>query len=92
MQRTISQREAEATGSTTPQVDKKEAKAGRNWSNYTWHGDQAPGFPFVHGLQASDVDMNEMRYSKLLVSIGKNLVEKVLMIQNLVSEIQADGN
>ena len=50
-------------------VDRKDAKAGRNWSNYTWHGDQAPGFPFVHGLQASDVDMNEIRFSKLMVSI-----------------------
>jgi nitrate reductase alpha subunit len=40
-------------------VGPEEAKGGRNWSNYTWHGDQAPGFPFVHGLQTSDVDFNE---------------------------------
>ena len=52
-----------------------ETKGGRNWSNYTWHGDQAPGFPFVHGLQASDVDMNDMRHSKLHVQIGKNMIE-----------------
>jgi nitrate reductase / nitrite oxidoreductase, alpha subunit len=56
-------------------VGGNEAKGGRNWSNYTWHGDQAPGFPFVHGLQASDIDFNDMRYSKLHISIGKNLVE-----------------
>ena len=29
-------------------VDRTEARGGRTWSNYTWHGDQAPGHPFVH--------------------------------------------
>ena len=29
-------------------VGPDEAKGGRNWSNYTWHGDQAPGHPWVH--------------------------------------------
>ena len=72
-------------------VSKKDAKAGRNWSNYTWHGDQAPGFPFVHGLQASDVDMNEMRYSKLLVSIGKNLVENKRADNHFAAEIMERG-
>lgn len=56
-------------------VDPKEAVAGRNWSNYTWHGDQAPGQPWVHGLQASDCDFNDLRYSKLIIMDGKNLVE-----------------
>ncbi|HJM94495.1 MAG TPA: molybdopterin-dependent oxidoreductase, partial [Candidatus Marinimicrobia bacterium] len=72
-------------------VSSKDAKAGRNWSNYTWHGDQAPGFPFVHGLQASDVDMNEMRYSKLLVSIGKNLVENKRADNHFAAEIMERG-
>ncbi|MCS7294966.1 MAG: molybdopterin-dependent oxidoreductase, partial [Dehalococcoidia bacterium] len=56
-------------------VPPEEAKGGRNWSNYTWHGDQAPGFPFVHGLQAADVDFNEMRHAKLHIQVGKNLIE-----------------
>ncbi len=56
-------------------VDKEHALGGRNWDNYTWHGDQAPGHPFVHGLQTSDVDMNELRFTKLHVHAGKNLVE-----------------
>lgn len=56
-------------------VDHEDAKGGRLWSNYTWHGDQAPGFPFVHGLQASDVDFNDLRFSKLTIQVGKNLVE-----------------
>ena len=51
------------------------ARGGRAWSNYTWHGDQAPGHPFVHGLQTSDVDLNELRFTKLHVHIGKNLIE-----------------
>jgi len=56
-------------------VKPDDAKGGRNWSNYTWHGDQAPGHPFVHGLQASDVDFNELRFAKLHIGMGKNLVE-----------------
>ncbi|MBI4551842.1 MAG: molybdopterin-dependent oxidoreductase, partial [Candidatus Latescibacteria bacterium] len=56
-------------------VKPDEAQGGRLWSNYTWHGDQAPGHPFVHGLQASDTDLNEMRFTKLHIQMGKNLVE-----------------
>src|SRR5262245_4080174 len=56
-------------------VDKEHAKGGRIWSNYTWHGDQAPGHPWVHGLQTSDCDFNDLRFSKLIVMDGKNLVE-----------------
>jgi nitrate reductase alpha subunit len=59
-------------------VGPEEAKAGRNWSNYTWHGDQAPGQPWVHGLQASDCDFNDLRFSKLIIMDGKNLVENKL--------------
>lgn len=56
-------------------IKPEEAVGGRIWSNYTWHGDQAPGFPFVHGLQTSDCDFNDLRYTKLHIQIGKNLVE-----------------
>ncbi|MFQ5602731.1 MAG: molybdopterin-dependent oxidoreductase [bacterium] len=59
-------------------VSKKEALAGRNFSNYTWHGDQAPGHPWVHGLQTSDCDFNDLRFSKLIIMDGKNLVENKL--------------
>jgi nitrate reductase alpha subunit len=59
-------------------VDHEHALAGRNWSNYTWHGDQAPGQPWVHGLQAADCDFNDLRFSKLIVMDGKNLVENKL--------------
>ncbi len=56
-------------------VGPDKARGGRNWSNYTWHGDQAPGHPWVHGLQTSDCDFNDLRFSKLLIMNGKNLVE-----------------
>lgn len=56
-------------------VKPDKAKGGRNWSNYTWHGDQAPGHPWVHGLQTSDGDFNDLRFSKLIIMDGKNLVE-----------------
>lgn len=56
-------------------VGPEEAKGARGWSEYTWRGDQAPGMPFVHGLQASDVDFNDLANSRLHIQIGKNLVE-----------------
>ncbi len=56
-------------------VGPDKARGGRNWSNYTWHGDQAPGHPWVHGLQTSDCDFNDLRFSKLIILNGKNLVE-----------------
>src|SRR5262245_15298095 len=59
-------------------VEHEHALAGRNWSNYTWHGDQAPGHPWVHGLQTSDCDFNDLRFSKLIIMDGKNLVENKL--------------
>jgi nitrate reductase alpha subunit len=56
-------------------VKLEDAKAGRTWSNYTWHGDQAPGHPWVHGLQNSETDFNDLRFSRLIIMNGKNLVE-----------------
>lgn len=59
-------------------VDENLAKGGRSWSNYTWHGDQAPGHPWIHGLQCSDCDFNDLRFTKLIIQDGKNLVENKL--------------
>lgn len=56
-------------------VSEEQALGGRLWSNYTWHGDQAPGMPYVHGLQTSDIDLNDMRHSGLHISCGTNFVE-----------------
>ncbi|MEE8455333.1 MAG: molybdopterin-dependent oxidoreductase [Limibaculum sp.] len=68
-----------------------EALGGRNWSNYTWHGDQAPGHPFVHGLQTSDIDFNDIRFSKLTVQVGKNLVENKMPESHWFHEIMERG-
>ncbi len=72
-------------------VDHEEAKGGRLWSNYTWHGDQAPGMPFVHGLQAADVDFNDLRFSKLTIQVGKNLVENKMAESHFFIETMERG-
>ncbi len=72
-------------------VPEEKALGGRNWSNYTWHGDQAPGFPFVHGLQSSDVDFNELRHAKLHIQAGKNLVENKMAESHFFIECMERG-
>jgi nitrate reductase alpha subunit len=72
-------------------VEPKEALGGRLWSNYTWHGDQAPGHPFVHGLQAADCDFNDMRHAKLHIQCGKNLVENKMPDSHWFIEIMERG-
>src|SRR2546425_11465922 len=56
-------------------VGPDKAVGGRPWSSYTWHGDQPPDHPFWNGIQTSDIDHADMRFSKLHVSWGKNFVE-----------------
>jgi nitrate reductase alpha subunit len=72
-------------------VGKEEALGGRKWSNYTWHGDQAPGLPFVHGLQSSDVDFNELRHSRLHIQVGKNLIENKMADTHFFTELMERG-
>ena len=52
-----------------------QAQGGRYWINYTWHGDQDPSQPWWNGTQNCDVDLSDMRFSKLNTSWGKNFVE-----------------
>lgn len=72
-------------------VGPDKVKGARLWSNYTWHGDQAPGFPFVHGLQSADVDFNDLRFSKLSIQIGKNLVENKMAESHFFIETMERG-
>lgn len=72
-------------------VPHEEARGGRFWSNYTWHGDQAPGFPFVHGLQCADGDFNDLRFSKLTIQVGKNLVENKMADSHFFIETMERG-
>jgi len=72
-------------------VPPDQALGGRVWSNYTWHGDQAPGAPFVHGLQTSDVDFNDLRHTKLHIQCGKNLVENKMPDSHWFIEMMERG-
>ncbi|MFQ5947675.1 MAG: molybdopterin-dependent oxidoreductase, partial [Acidimicrobiia bacterium] len=68
-------------------VSEDEAVGARDWSEYTWRGDQAPGFPFVHGLQGAEVDFNDLRKSRLHVQVGKNLVENKMPESHFFHEV-----
>jgi len=72
-------------------VPHDQAKGGRNWSNYTWHGDQAPGTPYVTGLQNADCDFNDMRSAKLHIGVGKNLVENKMADAHFFIEMMERG-
>jgi nitrate reductase alpha subunit len=72
-------------------VSPGESLGGRNWSNYTWHGDQAPGHPFIHGLQTADADFNDLRNSRLHIQCGKNLVENKMPENHFFNEIMERG-
>ncbi len=72
-------------------VPPEEARAARDWNEYTWRGDQAPGHPYVHGLQTSDMDFNDMRFSKLVIQIGKNLIENKMPESHWLNEVMERG-
>ncbi|HET7376162.1 MAG TPA: molybdopterin-dependent oxidoreductase, partial [Anaerolineae bacterium] len=72
-------------------VEETDAKGGRTWSNYTWHGDQAPGHPYTTGLQASDEDFNDLRNSLLHIQCGKNLVENKMAESHFFIEAMERG-
>ena len=63
--------EAEAAREVPP----RQPYGARGWSNYDWHGDLPPGHPMVTGVQTFDPDLNDFRHSKLLIFVGKNMVE-----------------
>ncbi|MCG3201265.1 MAG: Nitrate reductase [Gammaproteobacteria bacterium] len=72
-------------------VGPDEARGAREWSEYTWRGDQAPGQPFVHGLQTSDIDLNDLRFTKFTVQVGKNLIENKMPEAHWLTEIMERG-
>ena len=72
-------------------VKPEEAQGAREWNEYTWRGDQAPGHPFVHGLQTSDMDFNDLRFSKLIIQIGKNLIENKMADSHWLNECMERG-
>ncbi|MCA9410793.1 MAG: molybdopterin-dependent oxidoreductase [Candidatus Omnitrophica bacterium] len=72
-------------------VGPEEAQGARDWNEYTWRGDQAPGTPYATGLQGSDMDFSDMRFSKLVVQIGKNLVENKMPESHWLNECMERG-
>jgi nitrate reductase alpha subunit len=72
-------------------VPPEKARGARDWNEYTWRGDQAPGHPFVHGLQTSDMDINDLRFSKLVIQIGKNLIENKMPESHWLTECMERG-
>jgi nitrate reductase alpha subunit len=72
-------------------VAPEESRGAREWNEYTWRGDQAPGHPFVHGLQTSDMDFNDMRFCKLVIQIGKNLIENKMPESHWLNECMERG-
>jgi nitrate reductase alpha subunit len=67
-------------------VPPEKSRGARDWNEYTWRGDQAPGMPFVHGLQTADIDMNDLRFSKLVIQVGKNLIENKMPESHWMNE------
>jgi nitrate reductase alpha subunit len=72
-------------------VEPDKARGAREWNEYTWRGDQAPGHPFVHGLQTSDMDFNDLRFSKLIIQMGKNLIENKMADSHWLNECMERG-
>jgi nitrate reductase alpha subunit len=72
-------------------VPPEKARGARDWNEYTWRGDQAPGHPFVHGLQASDMDFNDLRFTKLVIQMGKNLIENKMPESHWLNEVMERG-
>jgi nitrate reductase alpha subunit len=72
-------------------VPPEKARGARDWNEYTWRGDQAPGHPFVHGLQTADMDMNDLRFCKLVIQVGKNLIENKMPESHWLNEVMERG-
>jgi nitrate reductase alpha subunit len=72
-------------------VPPEQCHGAREWNEYTWRGDQAPGHPFVHGLQTSDMDFNDLRFCKLVIQMGKNLIENKMADSHWLNECMERG-
>ncbi len=56
-------------------VEEAKAIGARHWTTYEFLGDMDPGFPQVTGVNTFDIDMSDLKHSKLIVMLGKNMVE-----------------
>ncbi len=72
-------------------VGPDKAQGARDWNEYTWRGDQAPGTPYATGLQACDMDFSDLRSSKFILQVGKNLVENKMPESHWLNETMERG-
>jgi nitrate reductase alpha subunit len=69
----------------------REPLGARAWSNYDWHGDLPPGHPMVTGIQTFDPDLDDFRRAKLLIFMGKNMVENKMADAHWWVEVMERG-
>jgi len=72
-------------------VSPKKSRGARGWTEYTWRGDQAPGQPFVTGLQTAECDFNDLRHTHLHIQCGKNMVENKMADSHWFIELMERG-
>jgi len=72
-------------------VPPEKAQGARDWCEYTWRGDQAPGQVFVTGMQTSDCDFSDLRNAQFHIACGKNLVENKMADSHWFIELMERG-
>ncbi len=62
------------------------------YTEYDWYADLPPGHPITAGYQTSDHEANDWRRSKLVMNMGKNLIENKLADNHFTTESLERGS
>lgn len=62
------------------------------YTEYDWYADLPPGHPITAGYQTSDHEAPDWRNSKLVMSMGKNLIENKLADNHFMTESLERGS
>lgn len=62
------------------------------YTEYDWYADLPPGHPITAGYQTSDHEAPDWRNSKLVLSMGKNLIENKLADNHFLTESLERGS
>ncbi|HEY9787902.1 MAG TPA: molybdopterin-dependent oxidoreductase [Candidatus Obscuribacterales bacterium] len=62
------------------------------YTEYDWYADLPPGHPITAGYQTSDHEAPDWRNSKLVMSMGKNLIENKLADNHYLTESLERGS
>ncbi|MBX9950229.1 MAG: molybdopterin-dependent oxidoreductase [Candidatus Obscuribacterales bacterium] len=62
------------------------------YTEYDWYADLPPGHPITAGYQTSDHEAPDWRNSKLVMSMGKNLIENKLADNHFLTESLERGS